>query len=86
MPKHVVPPSFHTNTFTYREEQIIGTRDKPQCLVIQRLLSHLQYPVCTKSSTRDLSHSAVNLGVVDRSRFVDNEPTDEIRQGLFLLM
>ena len=70
----------------YREEQIIGTQDKPQRLVIQRLLSRLQYLVCTKSSIRDLSHSAVNLGVVSRSRFVDSEPTDEIRQGLFLLM
>ena len=70
----------------YREEQIIGTQDKPQRLVIQRLLSRLQYLVCTKSSTRDLSHSAINLGVVDRSRFVDSEPTDEIRQSLFLLM
>ena len=70
----------------YREEQIIGTQDKPQRLVIQRLLSRLQYLVCTKSSTRDLSHSAINLGVVDSSRFVDSEPTDEIRQDLFLLM
>ena len=27
-----------------KEEQIIETRDKPQCLVARRLLSHLQYP------------------------------------------
>ena len=51
-----------------RKEQIIGTRDKPQRLVVQRLLSRLQYPVCTKSSTKDLSPRMVNLGVVDRSR------------------
>ena len=38
-----------------REEQIKETRDKPQCLVVQRLLSHLQYPDATKSSTKDLS-------------------------------
>ena len=85
MPEHVIPPLIQ-HTFIYREEQIIGTQDKPQRLVVQRLLSRLQYLVCTKSSTRDLSHSAINLGVVDRSRFVDSEPTDEIRQGLFLLM
>jgi hypothetical protein len=27
-----------------KEEQIIETWDKPQCLVSQRILSHLQYP------------------------------------------
>ena len=32
-----------------KEEQIIETRDKPQCLVAQRLLSHLQYRDATKS-------------------------------------
>ena len=41
--------------FGNRDEQIIGTRDKPQCLVVQRQLSHLQYPDATKSSTKDLS-------------------------------
>ena len=50
-----------------RKEQIIGTRDKPQRLVVQRLLSRLQYPVCTKSSTKDLSNAAFNLGVVSSS-------------------
>jgi hypothetical protein len=43
------------NFYQNREEQIIETRDKPQCLVVQRLLSHLQYPDYTKSSTKDLS-------------------------------
>ena len=56
MPKHVIPPVIQ-HTFIYREEQIIGTQDKPQRLVVQRLLSRLQYLVCTKSSTRDLSHA-----------------------------
>ena len=39
------------------EEQIVGTREKPQWIVIQGLLSHLQYPDATKSSTKDLSHA-----------------------------
>ena len=56
---------FHLKNKT---EQIIGTQDKPQCLVVQRLLSHLQYLVCTKSSTMDLSPATVNLGVVRCSR------------------
>ena len=60
-------PLTHSNR-TRKKEQIIGTRDKPQCLDIQRYLSHLQCPVCTKSSIRDLSPAVVNLGVVDRSR------------------
>ena len=38
-----------------KEEQIIETRDKPQHLATQRLLSCLQYPDTTKSSTKDLS-------------------------------
>ena len=38
-----------------KEEQIIETRDKPQHLATQRLLSCLQYPDATKSSTKDLS-------------------------------
>ena len=50
------------------KEQIIGSQDKPQCLVVQRLLSHLQYLVCTKSSTKDLSPATINLGVVSKSR------------------
>ena len=53
-----------------REEQIVGTREKPQWIVIQRLLSHLQYPDATKSSTKDLSiaHGMLRLaGVI----FVD---------------
>ena len=45
----------HQSSITNREEQIIETRDKPQCLAVQRLLSHLQYPDYTKSSTKDLS-------------------------------
>jgi hypothetical protein len=44
-----------------REEQIIGTRDKSQCLVAQRLLSHLQYPDAAKSSIKDLSLPPFNL-------------------------
>ena len=55
-----------------RKEQIIGTQDKPQCLVVQRLLSHLQYLVCTKSSTKDLSLGTVNLGIVARRRVLSS--------------
>ena len=50
-----------------REEQIIGTKDKPQWIVAQRLLSHLQYLDATKSSTKDLSNSPFNLGLVGRN-------------------
>ena len=57
---------------TNKKEQIIGTQDKPQCLVVQRLLSHLQYLVCTKSSTKDLSPATVNLGVVSRRRVLSS--------------
>ena len=46
---------------TNKLEQIIGTQDKPQCLVAQRLLSHLQYLDATKSSTKDLSPSPSNI-------------------------
>ena len=45
-----------------KEEQIIETRDKPQHLATQRLLSCLQYPDATKSSTKDLSLPLVNVG------------------------
>ena len=45
----------------YKEEQIIETTDKPQCLVVQRLLSHLQYRDATKSCTKDLSLLPFNL-------------------------
>ena len=51
----------HPSSITNREEQIIETRDKPQCLAVQRLLSHLQYPDYTKSSTKDLSLPPSNL-------------------------
>jgi hypothetical protein len=44
-----------------KEEQIIGTQDKPQWIVAQRLLSHLQYLDATKSSTKDLSSPPFNL-------------------------
>ena len=44
-----------------KEEQIIETRDKPQHLATQRLLSCLQYPDATKSSTKDLSLPPSNL-------------------------
>jgi hypothetical protein len=50
------------------------TRDKPQWIVAQRLLSHLQYPDPTKSSTKDLSLTWSNLKLV-RSIFGDwNRP------------
>ena len=38
-----------------KDEQIVGTQDKSQWIVAQRLLSHLQYLDATKSSTKDLS-------------------------------
>ena len=44
-----------------KEEQIIGTQDKPQWIVAQRLLSHLQYLDATKSSTKDLSLPPFNF-------------------------
>ena len=44
-----------------KEEQIIGTQDKPQWIVAQRPLSHLQYLDATKSSTMDLSLPPFNL-------------------------
>ena len=48
----------------FRGEQIIGTPDKPQCLVAQRLLSHLQSRDATKSSTKNLSFPPINLRVL----------------------
>lgn len=47
-----------------REEQIRETREKPQWIVAQRLLSHLQYPDATKSSAKDLPPTAVTLWLV----------------------
>ena len=51
----------HLHTFRNKEEQIIETQDKPQWIVAQRLLSHLQYLDATKSSTKDLSPSPSNI-------------------------
>ena len=47
--------------FQNKEEQIVGTQEKSQWIVAQRLLSHLQYLDATKSSAKDLSFSRVNL-------------------------
>ena len=44
-----------------KEEQIVGTQEKSQQIVAQRLLSCLQYLDATKSSAKDLSHSSINL-------------------------
>ena len=44
-----------------REEQIVGTQEKSQQIVAQRLLSCLQYLDATKSSAKDLSQSSINL-------------------------
>ena len=44
-----------------KEEQIVGTREKSQQVVAQRLLLCLQYPDATKSSAKDLSHRKINL-------------------------
>ena len=44
-----------------KEEQIVGTQEKPQWIVAQRLLSHLQYLDATKSSAKDLSPAQFNL-------------------------
>ena len=68
-----------------KEEQIIGTREKPQWIVAQRLLSHLQYPDATKSSAKDLSTRNWNLWLAEYSLTIV-EPTDEIRHNLFLFM
>ena len=44
-----------------KEEQIVGTQEKSQQIVAQRLLSCLQYLDATKSSAKDLSNPPVNL-------------------------
>ena len=44
-----------------KEEQIVGTQEKSQQIVAQRLLSCLQYLDATKSSAKDLSQSSINL-------------------------
>ena len=44
-----------------KEEQIVVTREKSQWIVVQGLLSHLQYPDSTKSSAKDLSEQHRNL-------------------------
>ena len=67
---------------TNKLEQIIGTQDKPQCLVAQRLLSHLQYLDATKSSAKDLSPAQFNLWLLEDS--LAKIPAAEIRLGLFL--
>ena len=51
----------YNKSYTNREEQIKETREKPQRIVAQRLLSRLQYPDATKSSAKDLLHTQVNL-------------------------
>ena len=61
---HGIDNSNHGNdTLKNKEEQIIETRDKPQHLATQRLLSCLQYPDATKSSTKDLSLPPSNLKI-----------------------
>ena len=46
---------------TQWEEQIVGTQEKSQQIVAQRLLSCLQYLDATKSSAKDLSLPPINL-------------------------
>ena len=55
------------NTIQNKEEQIVGTREKSQQIVAQRLLSCLQYPDATKSSAKDLSFQKVNLWLVGKN-------------------
>ena len=43
------------------EEQIVGTQEKSQQIVAQRLLSCLQYLDATKSSAKDLSFLWISL-------------------------
>ena len=50
--------------FSNREEQIIGTQEKPQRIVVQRPLSRLQYLDSTKSSAKDLPLTHFNLWLV----------------------
>ena len=47
-----------------REEQIIGTQEKPQRIVVQRPLSRLQHLDSTKSSAKDLPLTPFNLCLV----------------------
>ena len=54
----VAPASLST---LEKEEQIVGTQEKSQQIVAQRLLSCLQYLDATKSSAKDLSLPSVNL-------------------------
>ena len=44
-----------------REKQIRETQEKPQWIVAQRLLSHLQYLDTTKSSAKDLPSAPYTL-------------------------
>ena len=44
-----------------KEEQIVGTQEKSQQIVAQRLLSCLQYLDANKSSVNDLSTPSINL-------------------------
>ena len=44
-------------------EQIVGTQEKSQQIVAQRLLSCLQYLDATKSSAKDLSLPSIDLGL-----------------------
>ena len=55
---------FIIHFFQNKEEQIVGTQEKSQWIVAQRLLSHLQYLDATKSSAKDLSFLRVNLWLV----------------------
>jgi hypothetical protein len=66
----------------FKEEQIVGTQEKPQWIVAQRLLSHLQYLDATKSSAKDLSPAQFNLLLLEDS--LAKIPAAEIRLGLFL--
>ena len=68
-----------------REEQIVGTQEKPQWIVAQRLLSHLQYLDATKSSTKDLTTEDFRI-IVSWQYLCRCEPTGEIRTSLFLFM
>ena len=54
-------PFWRKSTISNREEQIIGTQEKPQRIVVQRPLSRLQYLDSTKSSAKDLPLTPFNL-------------------------
>ena len=51
-------PNYHLRN---KEEQIIGTQEKSQQIVAQRLLSCLQYLDATKSSAKDLPLTPFDL-------------------------